>query len=145
MPELVEVIRDAWRWRGLEPVEVLGSNAFGNVIVRAADGILWRIMPEEPSATPIAEDDAALRRVFADEEFRIDWEMLALVSEAQARLGPRGERCYCLKIPAVLGGAYDGDNMGLISLDELLGAAGDIARQIDGLPDGAHVRLRIME
>ena len=145
MPDLVEVIRAAWGWCGLEPAETLATNAFGNVIVRAADGAYWRIMPEEPSAERIAANRTELDDLRADDDFRLDWDMEALVDEARQALGPRGDRCYCLKIPAILGGAYSGENMGLISHDELLGAAGSIAQQLDGMPDGAQVRLRILE
>ena len=45
--------------------------------------------------------------------------MMPLVGEATARLGPLDQgRKYCLKIPAILGGEYGGDNLGTISLTE---------------------------
>lgn len=34
---------------------------------------------------------------------------------------------YCLKIPGVIGGEHGGDNLGRISLDELIRASGHIA------------------
>ena len=37
----VEDINDAWGWTGLNAVEVLGENAFGNLIVRDEDGMYW--------------------------------------------------------------------------------------------------------
>jgi hypothetical protein len=35
----VEAINEAWGWVGLDAVEVLGENAFGNLIVRDVDGL----------------------------------------------------------------------------------------------------------
>jgi len=60
-------------------------------------------------------------------------------------LGALGDgQCYCLKIPAVLGGEYVPQNFGTISLIELIGAAGEIARQIENVPDGTRVEFKIV-
>lgn len=73
-----------------------------------------------------------------------DWEMASLVEEAEARYGVQPEgRCFCLKVPAVLGGAYAIENIGTVPLLELIAFVGDLARQIEDLPDGATVDLRI--
>jgi hypothetical protein len=50
-----------------------------------------------------------------------------------------------LKIPATLGGAYALDNIGTIDRGELIAFSGDLAKQIDGLPDGTQIRLRITD
>lgn len=72
--------------------------------------------------------------------------MQVLVERACSALGvPTGERCYCLRIPATLGGAYTLDNIGTIDRAELISASGYIANQIDDLPDGAQIRLRVTD
>jgi hypothetical protein len=45
----------------------------------------------------------------------------------------------------VLGGEYGGDNLGTISLTELIGASGHLAQQIAGLPDGAQIHLSMID
>ena len=66
--------------------------------------------------------------------------------EALAAFGPVPEgRCYCLKIPAVLGGKYEISNMATISLNELISFAGDVAQQIEGLPDGTQMEIQIVD
>jgi hypothetical protein len=35
---MLETIREAWSWIGLEPAEVIAVNLFGNLFVRAQDG-----------------------------------------------------------------------------------------------------------
>ena len=68
--------------------------------------------------------------------------MATLVEAAQAAHGPQEPgRCFCLKIPAVLGGSYSADNIGTIGLGELLSFTGVVARQIKDLPDGAPVQF----
>ena len=55
-----------------------------------------------------AQEFEALFRVV---EFLTDWEMTLLVEQGQQKLGPLpADRCYCLKLPAVIGGKYDAGN-----------------------------------
>ena len=139
---LLESIKAAWSWRGIEPVEVIEINSFGNVIVTTVGGRIWRICPEELKADLIADSYSTFEMLRSHPDFVEDWKMTALAAKAEAILGRPGEgRCYCLKYPAVLGGQYGGDNLATIGIEELVSVAGDMARQIADRPDGAHVRL----
>lgn len=143
---LVGIISNAWGWNGLEPEAVVDSNAFGNVIVLDVQGRYWRIIPEHWSCEPIASSKDEYVRLRADPSFARDWEMTSLVRLASDMLGPLPQgRCYCLKTPAILGGTYIAPNIGTITLEELLSFAGDGARQIDGLPEGTEVQIKIVE
>ena len=142
--DLLTAVADGWSWKGIEPVELIDQNAFGNVIVRTAAGSFWRICPEIPEAKVIAYSDLELERVRNNPEFILDWKTEPLVQRAADALGDLGPgRCYCLKIAAVLGGEYGGTNIGTIDTAELLSFSGDLARQLDGVPDGGQVRLVI--
>jgi hypothetical protein len=75
----------------------------------------------------------------------LDWEMARLVEQARQKLGPLAAgRCYCLKVPAVLGGSYAADNMGTISRSELISFSGDLAEQIRDVPDGSHIKIKFV-
>jgi Domain of unknown function (DUF1851) len=114
------------------------------VIVRAIDGQFWRICPEDLYCKVIAKDPAEYERLRETEEFRRDWQMSALVAMAAEKLGQvPPERCYCMKIPGVLGGGYAADNLGTIDRAELVSFAGDFAERIKDLPDGARVKLTV--
>ena len=141
---MLETLERAWSWTGLAPVAVLKLNAFGNILVRARDGKVWRICPEELSCEIVADSEVRLCELSKSAEFQDDWHMDPLVRLAEDHLGPLEEgRCYCLKIPAVLGGAYEVSNLGTNSLKELLAFSGDIARQIQDLPDGARIKISV--
>jgi hypothetical protein len=141
---MLDTIRKAWGWIGLDPAEVVATNAFGNVIVRAADGAYWRICPEEWSCEQVARNEDGYKALIRDEEFRTDWEMAPLVELARQKVGPLSEgRCYCLQLPAVIGGSYEAENLGTISLDELLAFSGDMAEQIKDVPDGGQIQIEI--
>jgi Domain of unknown function (DUF1851) len=80
------------------------------------------------------------------ESFVVDWAMQVLVDQASAAIGtPAAGRCYCLKVPSVLGGAYALHNIGTIDRAELIAVSGHIAEQTKDLPDGAKIRLKITD
>jgi hypothetical protein len=145
MSDLLEVINAAWAWRGVRATEVVAVNAFGNVLLRSSDGHFWHLCPEELSLTELAQTMEDMRALFNDPDFELDWRMTGFVQAAAERIGePPLDHCYCLRIPAVLGGPYDVANVATIDRMELIRASGDFARQIEGLPDGTRVRFEFV-
>jgi hypothetical protein len=143
---LVEEIRAAWGWTGIIPTEVVGQNDFGNLIVRDAEGLYWRICPEELDCQVIANNREQLDALTVNQDFLRDWYMAAIAELARAKFGALpDDKKFCLKIPGVLGGKYEESNIGTISLIELILASGHMALEIRDLPDGAQVRLSIVD
>lgn len=143
---IVELIRQAWGWLGIEPVEVVGENDFGNLLIKDREGRYWRLCPEDCYCQVVATNRQELDALSINQAFLHDWYMRSLVESAHERLGPLPEGTkYCLRIPGVLGGKYSGDNLAIAPLNELVLFAGDIAKQIHELPDGAAVKLRIAD
>jgi Domain of unknown function (DUF1851) len=143
---LVDEIRQSWGWSGLDPIEVVGENDFGNLIVKDAAGKYWRICPEDCYCRVIASNRQELDARSINQEFLRDWYMRALAEKAKEKCGllPDGKK-YCLKIPDFLGGEYGGDNLATASLVELVRISGDLAKQTDELPDGATIRLKVVD
>lgn len=142
--ELIEEIEKAWGWVGLKPAVVIGDNDFGNLIIKDAAGSYWRLCPEDLCCNRVANDRAEFDALAQSQEFLHDWYMEALVNQARDKLGLlRPGYKYCLKIPAVLGGKYEESNLAIISLHELVAVSGYLAEEIDGLPDGAQIRLNV--
>jgi hypothetical protein len=143
--DLLDTIRTAWGFTGLEPCFIVDENAFGNLLVQDATGQIWRICPEELSCTPVASSARELQELRASRDFQTDWAMERLASLATSALGrPTEGRCFCLKIPAVLGGKYECNNLATITLSELIAVTGDMAHQTKDLPDGANVTLNVV-
>lgn len=141
--QLLETVRIAWGWIGIKPEEVVVENDFGNLIVRDDAGSYWRICPEELSCSVIAEDRSSLDALNRDEEFQEDWGMTNLVALAYECVGPlEVGRKYCLKMPSVLGGQYNRENLASIRFTELIEFAGYVAHQIEDLPDGTMINFR---
>lgn len=131
----VDDINEFWGWVGLTAVEVLGANAFGNLIIRDEDGQYWRLRPQDLCCETVASSRAALDALSYNQDFLNDWYMPEAVRLAEAALGPLPEgRKYCLKIPSALGGHYRRDNLATVPLAELIRFSGEGAQQFDGLP-----------
>ncbi len=143
---VIEAVRAGWGWCGIDAVEIVGENDFGNLMVKDVLGRYWRLCPEDLRCSIVAENRQALDALSNDQAFLRDWYVSSWVDRAFQMLGvlPEGRK-YCFKIPGVLGGEYGGDNLATIGLEELVRASGDIARQIKDHPDGAQVRLKVTE
>jgi hypothetical protein len=140
----VDCINSHWSWAGISAVAVEARSAFGNVIVEDDQGRFWRICPEELSAQIVANNRDDLRVLWTKQDFILDWAMSDLADRAAKALGePSPDDVLYLVIPAVLGGAYSPENIRHIAFEQLLRHAGDLARQIDSLPEGAQVKLVI--
>jgi hypothetical protein len=146
MMHILDEIADAWGWRAVRPTSLVMQNEFGNVIFTGEDGQYWRICPEELSCEVVAINEEDFARLQNADEFLKDWTMRELVERARATLGmPDAKRCYCLKLPATLGGVYALENIGTIDRAELISFSGHIAKQINDLPDGAQIRLKLTD
>ncbi|WP_307172527.1 T6SS immunity protein Tdi1 domain-containing protein [Massilia sp. 9096] len=109
----LDEVRNAWAWVGIEPVELIDANDFGNLILKDVRGQYWRLCPEDLCCEVVARCREELDRLSKDQDFLSDWYMRGLVDQAFQRLGALAPgRKYCLKIPGVLGGEYGGDNLG---------------------------------
>ena len=94
----------------------------------------------------IARSTEQYNELIKDKDFLTDWHMDALVEKAEAEYGIQSkDRCFCLKIPAVLGGPYDIDNIGTVSRLELILFSGDIAEQIKDVPDGSQIEFKFID
>jgi hypothetical protein len=144
--QLLDEVRRAWGWVGIDPVDLIDDNEFGNLILEDAKGQFWRLCPEDLYCEVVASSREELDRLAKDQDFLRDWYMQGLVDQAFQQLGALAVgRKYCLKIPGVLGGEYGGDNLGTISFDELISASGHIAQQMADLPDGTSVKLSVVK
>jgi hypothetical protein len=143
---IVEEIKESWGWVGIEPVEVVGENDFGNLMIKDIEGKYWRLCPEDLYCKVVAENRAELDALSTDQEFLADWYMKALVEAAKDKLGPLEEGSkYYMVIPGVLGGEYGISNIETLPLAELIRLSGDLGKQIKDLPDGAQVKLKVVD
>jgi hypothetical protein len=143
---LMEVVSDAWGFTGLAARAVVEVNPFGNLLVEDTAGRTWWLSPDQLSCKVVAPDPEGLAVLRSMAGFRTDWRMERLVTQATAALGSPGPgKCFCLKHPGPLGGAYDRDNLATLALPELIAYAGHLAEQIKDVPDGERVEIKFVD
>jgi hypothetical protein len=143
---LIDVIREHWGWTGIDPVELIGKNAFGNLLIKDRGGAIWFLRPEELACEIIAESHEDLAQIFEDPSFLMDWEMAELVDVARAKLGSLDPgHVYYLVTPAELGGLYEADNFEAAPLEELIYFSGTLAFHIKDVPEGGEVEMSIVD
>ena len=143
---IIQEIKESWGWVGIEPSEVVGENDFGNLIIKDVAGKYWRLCPEDLYCEIVADSREELDKLSNSQEFLEDWYMQVLVDQAKERLGllPEGRK-YCLVTPSPLGGEYSISNIKTAPLLEMVRFSGDIAHQIKDLPDGAQIKLKVVD
>lgn len=102
---ILNEIKDAWGWVGIEPQELVIENEFGNLIIKDFSDKFWRLCPEDVYCEIVAESIEEYNALIKNKEFLEDWFMSALVQEAESSLGKLepGYK-YHMVIPGVLGG-----------------------------------------
>lgn len=142
---ILKEIKDSWGWIGIQPQEVVLENEFGNLIVKDFEGKFWRICPEDVYCEVVAESIEEYNVLIKNEEFLEDWFMSAMVVEAEKNLCvlESGYK-YHMVIPGVLGGTYGGANVKVAPLVEIIRFSGDVGKQIEELPEGAQVQLKVV-
>ncbi len=143
---VIDEIKEAWGWIGIDPIAVVGENDFGNLIIEDSEGKYWRLCPEDLYCKIVANNREELDRLSVDQEFLADWYMEGLAEQAKDQLGVLidGEK-YCFVTPGTLGGEYAVSNIKTAPLLKMIRFSGDVANQIKELPDGAQIKLKVVD
>lgn len=133
---IIREIKESWGWVGIDPVQVVGENDFGNLIIEDSLGKFWRLCPEDVYCEVVANTKEELDRLSVDQKFLEDWNMQTLVDQAQESLGALEEGGkYCFVTPGALGGEYAITNIKTAPLLEMVRFSGHVAHQIKDLPE----------
>jgi hypothetical protein len=119
---------------------------FADLILVLPDGSVHMLDVGAGTLERVANDRADFSKKIDEGDNANNWLKIPLVDECRAA-GMRLKRgqCYGFKTPPVLGGEYSVENVGPLSITDYLGAYGSIHEQIRNLPDGAEVRLKVVD
>ncbi len=115
-------------------------NRFGDAICIFADGSIHYLDTGSGEVRRLAGDEDDFCTKIDQGDNADDWLMIPWVDDCVAaglRLGPN--QCYGFKIPPVLGGKYEIDNIEVTDLAVHLSFSADIYRQTKDLPEGTPV------
>lgn len=140
--DVIKNIKEAWGWIGIDPVEVVGENDFGNLMIKDVRGRFWRLCPEELYCKIAAQNQEGMDNLWMDPEFLSDWQFQEMVDQAVEALGPLQEgHKYNLVVPPPVGGAYSIENLNIAPLMEMVQVSGELAEQLKKLPSGVPIEF----
>jgi len=141
----VDKLLAEWRWLVKADVMLLAINSFGDLFLKDADGMIHRLDTSGGELIKIADSEVRFRNQVAGhteqkEWFLIDQEMQA----AQRGYVPKKGECVGAKIPWIFKESTSvPDNLCVIELYQYVSFMGDIFGQMQDVPDGGEVRLRV--
>jgi hypothetical protein len=117
-------------------------NRFGDLIIVLDDRSVHMLDLGSGQLSRLADSRDEFAKLLDIDDNANNWLMIPLVDQLVAAgmiLTP--ERCYGFKVPPVLGGSYDLENVVTVPLIERYSLMADILRQIKDVPDGTPVKL----
>jgi hypothetical protein len=121
-------------------------NRIGDVIAVYEDGSVHMLDVGAGTVQRLANDrDDFFEEIGRDENANL-WLAIGLIDacvSAGLRLGP--DECYSFKIPPLLGGQYEAENLHPCDLSVHYSFLADIHRQTKDLPDGTRVNIKVVD
>jgi hypothetical protein len=130
----VVLLRTEWNWLVPGNHHPLLITIFGDWVCGAPDGIHWSLSNLEGTYLRIADSSAefnARKRSFEflDEHFIASWQEIA----ERHGFKPDSTQCIGWRIPPVLGGKFEVENLQLFSMVVYQSIMGQLHRQLQGL------------
>ncbi len=120
-------------------------NKFGDLFLVATDGSILFFDVTGWTIEKIAENKDEFFELFYQDNNANYWLMIPLVDKMIAvGIAITEGRCYCFKIPIILGGEYSVENAATIPIEEHYRVNAYLYEQTKDLPDGAKVELKVI-
>ena len=147
-PDIASEAAKAWSWLVPEPWEPIICSMVGGVFLETpSSGVLW-LDTGTGLVEPVAQSRAHFEEIVRSSQHLVDdWFLPPLVERLQAAgKKPNEGECYGFTIlPVFAEGKYDTDNMFVLPVREQLVGMADIHRQLNGLPDGSSVQVKVTD
>ncbi len=134
-----------WKWLAPEELTLLAVNAFGDLFLEDVHGRVHRLDVTSGTISAIATSCIEFREAAKDAGKKRDWFLEELAEQAEQKgCSPRKRQCVGNKIPWVFKErANMPENMYVADLYEYVSFMGDMHRQINDVPDGGKVKIRV--
>jgi hypothetical protein len=141
--EEAQSLLSEWRWFIGEEKRVFLVSASGDLFLTGPDGKVFWLETGSGRLAEVASSIPDFEALLANEANQREWlhaHVVEALRDNGVLLGPG--QCYGFCMPAVLGGAYDGDNRVAVTAREHFGFTGYLHGKMKDLPDGTQVRLK---
>lgn len=142
---VLQALTREWSWTGTTFAGILAVSPMGHMLVTDQGDAIHYFDADLRQIVRLGSEEAA-REYMADPEVEMVWHAQKLVDAARIRLGEPAEgQVYTLTPDAMLAGDYASENLVLMDLAELVSFTGQVAYQTRDLPDGAQIRLKVVD
>ncbi|WP_010584427.1 T6SS immunity protein Tdi1 domain-containing protein [Schlesneria paludicola] len=135
----------SWSWLLPPNFTIWLVNRFADLFLVLPNGTVHMLDVGGGTLTKLADSRDEFCAKIDEDDNANQWLMIPLVDQmvaAGAVLQPG--KCYGFKTPPVLGGVYTVENVGPLSVWDYLGAYGSIHEQLQDVPDGSQVILKLV-
>jgi len=141
----VERLLHEWKWMAPGKYGLLAVNPFGDLFLKDANGTVHRLDITGGTISTVAGTEMEFREAAKGAGQRDDWFLQRLAEQAsQKGCSPKKGQCVGYKIPTVFKeSANVPDNAYVADLYEFVSFMGDLHHQINDVPDGGQIRLKI--
>ena len=144
--EAIDELRVAWSWLLPDEYQPVLFSALGDLFYQIASGEIWWLNTGTAEVSKLADSQPEFQRLLGTDRAG-EWFLPALVEElisAGKTLGPG--RCYTFAIlPIFREATYAVENLNPVDASEHFRLTGHIHKEISELPDGATVKVKIVE
>lgn len=139
-PDTAAAALEEWLWLpGLDDLAPLAFSAFGDAFLYTAEGV-WFLDTIEGTLTREwnnpAELQDALNTIEGEDRFLLG----GLVHAAsEAGIEPSESEVLSFKVPPILGGQFEADNVAACDFEVALSIAGQLHRQLKDVPPGTTI------
>jgi hypothetical protein len=138
-------VLEPWTWLLPDDFTLWLANRFCDLFIVTSDGSVHMLDVGAGTLSRLADNRDDFCSKIDEGDNANHWLMIPLVGQlVAAGIHLLPGQCYGFKIPPVIGGEYTIENCAAISIPDYLGSTGSIHDQLRGVPDGAHVRLRVI-
>ena len=129
-----------WNWLLKGTFRVLAGSKFGDWFLGRPDGTVDFLDAIEGTVRQVAPNVDEFHRLINTRERQEEWLLSDLVLACHGKgMVPGPSQCYGFKLPPVVGGPVELENIEVLDLQLWVSLAGQIHRQSVGLPEGTAV------
>jgi hypothetical protein len=139
-PKLLE----NWHWLLPERFVIWIVNRFGDLFIVLDDDTVQMLDVGAGALTQVAQNREDFGLKLDQGDNAKGWLLIPLVDRlVAAEMTLTAGQCYGFRLPPVLGGKYDLENVAVLSIDDYLRGYGSIHQQIKDVPDGGQIILKM--
>ena len=144
-PESVAVLRQHWAWKlGSEWTPIMFS-VIGDVFIELGAKSVWWLSTATGSLEQVADSRAEFVQLLGTDRAD-EWFLPGLVDALHEQdKVPSSDQCFSYAIfPVFAEGSFSAENMNPVPASEHFALSGHVHQQIQGLPDGANVEIKVV-